>query len=221
LRILLVEDEKRIAAGLARALGQAGYVVDVAHDGEDGWFRGESEPYDAIVLDFGLPRLDGRTVLQRWRDAGLTVPVIVLTARTGWREKVDGIDAGADDYLTKPFRTEELLARLRAVIRRRSGQATSSLSVGPLTVDTVARSAKLAGEAVRLTALEYRLLAYLALHPGRVLSQRELSEHVYDQDIERDSNAIEAAIARLRRKLGDGIIATRRGHGYVLGGESG
>jgi two-component system OmpR family response regulator len=220
LRILLVEDEKRIAAGLMRGLAQAGYVVDVAHDGEDGWFRGDSEPYDAIILDLGLPTIDGVTILKRWREAGRTLPVIILTARDGWRSKVDGIDAGADDYLTKPFRIEELLARLRAVLRRRVGQATSVLTAGRLEIDTVGRVVKLDGAALTVTALEYRLLTYLAHHRGHVLSQSELSEHIYEQDIERDSNAVEALVGRLRRKLGEGVILTRRGHGYVLGGDA-
>ncbi|MFI4995039.1 MAG: response regulator transcription factor [Hyphomicrobiales bacterium] len=220
MRILLVEDEKRIAAGLMRGLAQAGYVVDVAHDGEDGWFRGDSEPYDAIILDLGLPTIDGVTILKRWREAGRTLPVIILTARDGWRSKVDGIDAGADDYLTKPFRIEELLARLRAVLRRRVGQATSVLTAGRLEIDTVGRVVKLDGAALTVTALEYRLLTYLAHRRGHVLSQSELSEHIYEQDIERDSNAVEALVGRLRRKLGEGVILTRRGHGYVLGGDA-
>src|SRR5260370_10331939 len=220
MRILVVEDEKRIAADLQRGLSQAGYVVDVAHDGEDGWFRGDSEDYDAVVLDLGLPRIDGVTILKRWRAAGRAHPVIILTARDGWREKVDGIDAGADDYLTKPFRIEELLARLRAVTRRRAGQASSILSAGRLAIDTAGRTVNLDGASLAVTALEYRLIAYLAHHRGRVLSQSELSEHIYEQDIERDSNAIEALVLRLRRKLGDGVILTRRGHGYVLAGEA-
>ena len=219
LRILLIEDEKKIAAGLARGLEHAGYVVDIAHDGEDGWFRGDSEPFDAAILDLGLPAIDGVGVLRRWRAAGREFPVIILTAREGWRNKVDGIDAGADDYLTKPFRIEELLARLRAVLRRRAGRASPVLTTGRLEIDTAARSVKLDGAEVAVTPLEYRLLSCLAHHRGHVMSQRELSEHIYEQDIERDSNAIEALVRRLRRKLGQGVILTRRGHGYSLGGD--
>ena len=219
MRILVVEDERRIAADLWHSLTQAGYVVDLAHDGEDGWFRGDSEAYDAVVLDLGLPKIDGVTVLERWRAAGRGHPVIILTARDGWREKVDGIDAGADDYVTKPFRIEELLARLRAVTRRRAGQTSAVLRAGRLAVDTASRSVQLDGASLAVTALEYRLIAYLAHHRGRVLSQSELSGHIYEQDIERDSNAIEALVLRLRRKLGNGLIVTRRGQGYVLADE--
>jgi DNA-binding response OmpR family regulator len=219
MRILVAEDEKRIAADLWHGLTHAGYVVDVAHDGEDAWFRGDSEPYDAVVLDLGLPGVDGVTVLKRWREAGRSHPVIILTARDGWREKVEGIDAGADDYLTKPFRIEELMARLRAIIRRRAGQASPVINIGRLAIDTASRTVKLDGIALSVTALEYRLIAYLAHCRGRVLSQTELSEHIYEQDVERDSNAIEALVLRLRRKLGNGLIVTRRGQGYVLADE--
>lgn len=216
-RILVIEDEARIANDIRDSLNAAGYVAEVSRDGEDGWFRGDSESFDAVVLDLGLPVLDGITILKRWRNAGRTMPVIILTARDGWREKVDGIDAGADDYLIKPFRMEELLARLRAVTRRASGHASPLLTHGALEVDTRQRSISLSGRSVAVTPLEYRLIAYLVHHRGRVISQTELSEHVYDQDIERDSNAIEVLVSRIRRKLGGDIIETRRGHGYLIG----
>lgn len=216
-RILVIEDEPRIANDIRESLLAAGYVAEVARDGEDGWFRGDSESFDAAVLDLGLPVLDGITILKRWRNAGRTMPVIILTARDGWREKVDGIDAGADDYLIKPFRMEELLARIRAVTRRAVGHASPLLSHGALEVDTRQRSISLSGRPVTVTPLEYRLIAYLVHHKGRVISQTELSEHVYDQEIERDSNAIEVLVSRIRRKLGGEIIETRRGHGYLIG----
>ncbi len=216
-RILVIEDEARIANDIRDSLNNAGYVAEVSRDGEDGWFRGDSESFDAVVLDLGLPVLDGITILKRWRHAGRTMPVIILTARDGWREKVDGIDAGADDYLIKPFRMEELLARLRAVTRRASGHASPLLTHGALEVDTRQRSISFSGRPVAVTPLEYRLIAYLVHHRGRVISQTELSEHVYDQDIERDSNAIEVLVSRIRRKLGGDIIETRRGHGYLIG----
>ncbi|CAN1499558.1 OmpR Response regulators consisting of a CheY-like receiver domain and a winged-helix DNA-binding domain [Rhabdaerophilaceae bacterium] len=216
-RILVIEDEARIANDIRDSLNAVGYVAEVSRDGEDGWFRGDSESFDAVVLDLGLPVLDGVTILKRWRNAGRTMPVIILTARDSWREKVDGIDAGADDYLIKPFRMEELLARLRAVTRRASGHASPLLTNGVLEVDTRQRSISLSGRPVAVTPLEYRLIAYLMHHRGRVISQTELSEHVYDQDIERDSNAIEVLVSRIRRKLGGDIIETRRGHGYLIG----
>jgi DNA-binding response OmpR family regulator len=216
MRVLVVEDEKRIATNVMKGLVAAGYVVDMAFDGEDGWFRGDSEAYDAAILDLGLPIIDGISILKRWRSAARTLPVIILTARGGWREKVEGIDAGADDYVAKPFQIEELLARLRAVTRRRFGHATSIVTIGALAIDMRQRSVHVGDRPVELTALEFRLLAALAQNRGRVLSQAELSEQIHDQDIERDSNAIEALVRRLRRKLGDGIIATRRGHGYLV-----
>ncbi len=216
-RILVIEDETRIADDIRESLVAAGYVAEVSRDGEDGWFRGDSESFDAVVLDLGLPVLDGITILKRWRKAGRFMPVIILTARDGWNEKVDGIDAGADDYLVKPFRMEELLARIRAVTRRAVGHASPLLAHGALEVDTRQRSVALAGRPVAVTPLEYRLVAYLLHHRGRVISQTELSEHVYDQEIERDSNAIEVLVSRIRRKLGGDIIETRRGHGYLIG----
>lgn len=216
MRILVVEDEPRIADDIRESLQAAGYIAEVARDGEDGWFRGDSEVFDAVVLDLGLPVMDGVTILKRWRGAERTMPVIILTARDGWRDKVDGIDAGADDYLVKPFRMEELLARLRAVTRRFVGQTSPLLTHGALEVDTRQRAISLAGAAVTVTPLEYRLIAYMMHHKGRVISQTELSEHVYDQEIDRDSNAIEVLVSRIRRKLGGDVIETRRGHGYII-----
>lgn len=214
MRILVVEDEPRIAADIRSGLERANYAVDVAHDGEDAWFKGETEDYDAIVLDLGLPRLDGLSVLKRLRSAGVSTPILILTARDGWREKVEGIDAGADDYLTKPFRMEELAARLRAITRRAAGRASSLHKAGPLEIDTRARTATVDGRALSLSAMEYRLLAYLVLHRGRTMSQGELLEHLHAGDTDRDPNAIEALVARVRRKIGVPLIETLRGLGY-------
>ncbi|ONG55824.1 DNA-binding response regulator [Pseudoroseomonas deserti] len=216
MRLLVAEDEPHIAADLRGALEQAGYAVDVAVDGEAAWFQAEVEAYDAMVLDLGLPRLDGLSLLRRLRAAGSTMPVLILTARDGWREKVEGIDAGADDYLAKPFRMEELLARLRAILRRAVGHASALLVAGPLELDTRSRTVALDGRALALTALEYRLLAYLLHHRGRAVPAGELLDHLYDGEAERETNAIEALLARLRRKLGTPLIETRRGHGYVI-----
>lgn len=216
MRSLVIEDEPALADPLRRALEQAGHAVDLARDGEEGWFLGDTEPYDVVILDLGLPRLDGMTVLRRWRAAGRTMPVLVLTARASWQEKVDGIDAGADDYLAKPFRVEELLARVRALIRRASGHATTTLSCGPLTVDTRSGLVSVNGEIISVTAHEYRLLSYLIHHSGRVVSRSELTEHLYAQDFDRDSNTIEVFVGRLRRKLGVDLIRTVRGMGYRL-----
>jgi two-component system OmpR family response regulator len=223
MRILVVEDDPDLQGQLVRALGEAGYVADAAGDGEDALFLGETEPYDAVVLDLGLPTLDGVTVLERWREAGKTMPVLILTARDRWREKVAGFDAGADDYLTKPFHTEELLARLRALMRRAAGHATAELEFGPLAVDTRSARVTVNGEAVKLTSHEYRLLAYLMHHAGKVVSRTELVEHMYDQDFDRDSNTIEVFVGRLRKKLGINVIQTVRGLGYKLAlpGEAG
>lgn len=216
MRILLVEDDKDLQRLLKRALTEAGYVVDVASDGEEGHFLGDTEPYDAVVLDLGLPKMDGVTVLERWRKAGRTMPVLILTARDRWSDKVAGFDAGADDYLAKPFYTEELLARLRALLRRAAGIATADIEVGPLRIDPRASRVTVDGNAIRLTSLEYRLLSYLAHHKGRVVSRSELVEHLYDQDFDRDSNTIEVFVGRVRKKLGINLIHTVRGLGYCL-----
>jgi two-component system, OmpR family, response regulator len=220
MRILVVEDEPRIAADVRAGLEAANYAVDMARDGDDAWFKGETEDYDAIVLDLGLPRLDGLSVLKRLRGAGIMTPVLILTARDGWREKVEGIDAGADDYLTKPFQMEELVARLRAITRRAAGQASSVIRSGPLELDTRARTATVDGRALSLSTMEYRLLSYLLMHRGRTMSQGELLEHIHAGDTDRDINAIEALVARLRKKLGFPLIETRRGHGYCIPNET-
>ena len=216
MRILVVEDEPTLARQLRQSLEDAGYAVDVASDGEEGQFLGSSESYDAVVLDLGLPVVDGLSVLERWRRDSMTVPVLVLTARDSWSDKVDGLDAGADDYLTKPFQTEELVARLRALIRRASGNASPELVAGPVVLDTRTGRVHLNGEPVRLTAQEYKLLAYLMHHKGKVVSRTELIEHIYDQDFDRDSNTIEVFITRIRKKLGADLIETIRGLGYSL-----
>ena len=216
MRVLLVEDEPTLRAQLRLALQGAGYAVDEADNGRDALHQGHTEPFDAVVLDLGLPQLDGLSVLQRWRASGLATPVLILTARDSWREKVEGIDSGADDYLGKPFATEELLARLRALLRRASGRADSILRHGPLELDPRAGRVTLAGISVPLTAMEYRILAYLMHRPDRVVPQGELVEHVYAQDLDRDSNTIEVFVTRIRKKLGADIITTIRGLGYQL-----
>ncbi|CAH1671253.1 response regulator transcription factor [Chelatococcus asaccharovorans] len=216
MRILIVEDDRDINRQLFDALTQAGYVVDKAFDGAEGQFLGETEPYDAIVLDMGLPTVDGIAVLQAWRAAGRTMPVLILTARDRWSDKVQGFDAGADDYVAKPFHMEEVLARVRALLRRAAGHATSELSCGPVRLDTRSGRVVVDGAAVKLTSHEYRLLAYLMHHTGRVISRSELVEHLYDQDFDRDSNTIEVFVGRLRRKLGVDVIQTVRGLGYLL-----
>ena len=216
MRILLVEDDKDLQRLLKKALADAGYVVDSALNGEDGHFLGDTEPYDAVVLDLGLPRMDGVTVLEKWRKSGRNFPVLILTARDRWSDKVAGFDAGADDYLAKPFYTEELLARLRALMRRAAGIATAEIVIGHLRIDTRASRVTYDGNPVRLTSQEYRLLAYLAHHRGKVVSRTELVEHLYDQDFDRDSNTIEVFIGRLRKKIDAGLIQTVRGLGYSL-----
>ena len=216
MRILLVEDEPTLATQLQRVLTEAGYSVDQADNGREAWFMGGVQPYDAIVLDLGLPVLDGLSVLRRWRSEEVTAPVLILTARDQWHEKVAGIDAGADDYLTKPFHAEELLARLRALIRRASGLASALLQCGPLSLDTRSTRVTLNGQPVSLTAHEFRLLSYLMHHPNVVVSRTELAEHLYAQDAERDSNTIEVFVARLRKKLPPELIETVRGLGYRL-----
>jgi two-component system OmpR family response regulator len=216
MRILVVEDDPGISGQLIRALEDGGYTVDHASEGEEGHFLGDTEPYDAVVLDLGLPVLDGITVLERWRSNGKTMPVLILTARDRWREKVAGFDAGADDYVAKPFQMEELLARLRALIRRAAGLASAVIECGPLAIDTRTARVSLNGEQVKLTGHEYKLIAYLAHEQGRVVSRTELIEHIYDQDFDRDSNTIEVFVGRLRRKLGNDVIVTERGLGYRL-----
>ena len=216
MRILVAEDEARIAAEIETALRASGYAVDVVGDGEEAWFRGDTEDYDAIVLDLGLPKLDGLTLLKRWRAGGRDMPVLVLTARGAWTERVEGIDAGADDYLPKPFEMDELLARLRAVIRRAAGRARPVLTAGRLALDTRQMRVTLGGVPVALSPLEYRLIAYLMPHAGRVVPASDLGEHLYDLDHDRDPNAIEVIVARLRRKLGAEAIETRRGFGYLV-----
>ncbi|TFU06364.1 response regulator transcription factor [Polymorphobacter arshaanensis] len=216
MRILVVEDEPNLQRQLRETLEAAGYAVDSATDGEDGHFLGTTESYDAVVLDLGLPEMDGLTVLDRWRKSGLTMPVLVLTARNSWSDKVAGLDAGADDYLAKPFQTEELVARLRALIRRSSGNATSELTAGPVHLDGRSGRVTLDGVPVKLTAQEFKLLSYLMHHKGKVVSRTELIEHIYDQDFDRDSNTIEVFITRIRKKLGADLISTTRGLGYSL-----
>lgn len=218
MRALVVEDDRRIAADLKRALEAAGFRVEQVEDGETAWFRGGTENYDLIVLDLGLPRLDGLTILKRWRAEGVVAPVLVLTARGAWAERVEGIDAGADDYLPKPFRMEELIARARALVRRAGGRGTAQQAVGLLTVDLNRMTVALQGVPVAMTPLEFRLVSYLALHRDRVVPPTELLEHLYGDDDAKEANAVEAIIARLRRKLGAGVIGTRRGFGYYLEG---
>jgi two-component system OmpR family response regulator len=217
MRVLVVEDNAALAARLKEALAEARFAVDATGDGEDALHLGATEPYDAVVLDLGLPGLDGLTVLRRWRAAGQAMPVLVLTARGAWNEKVEGLNAGADDYMAKPFAMAELVARIQALIRRARGLAKSALSLGPdgrVSLDVAAATVALAGGAVRLTSLEFRLLAYLAQSGDRAVSKTELTEHLYDQDFDRDSNTLEVVVGRLRRKLGADLIETVRGIGY-------
>ena len=216
MRVLVVEDEPRIAQQLIGAVAEAGYAVDHADEGERADFLAHTERYDAVLLDLGLPTVDGLTLLRRWRDAGLAMPVIVLTARGSWHEKVQGIDSGADDYVSKPFRVEEVLARLRALIRRATGQVTPELRCGGVALDPRAAKVTLDGAPVKLTSHEFRVLSYLMHHRGRVVSQSELTEHIYAQSADRDSNTVEVFIARLRRKLGASLIETVRGLGYRM-----
>ena len=216
MRILVVEDDENLNRQLTDALKEAGYVVDQAFDGEEGHFLGDTEPYDAVVLDIGLPEMDGITVLEKWRGANRVMPVLMLTARDRWSDKVAGIDAGADDYVTKPFHIEEVLARVRALIRRAAGHASSDLVCGPVRLDTKASKATVKGNALKLTSHEFRLLSYLMHHMGDVVSRTELTEHLYDQDFDRDSNTIEVFVGRLRKKMGIDMIETVRGLGYRL-----
>jgi two-component system, OmpR family, response regulator len=215
-RLLVIEDDRNLNRQIATSLEDAGYAVDRAFDGEEGGFLGETEPYDAVILDLGLPKVDGVSVLTNWRRAGIKIPVIILTARDRWSDKVQGFDAGADDYVSKPFHMEELLARVRAVRRRATGHATSEIVCGPVRLDTRSGRVVVSGNPVKLTSHEYRLLSYLMHHSGRIVSRGELTEHLYDQDFDRDSNTIEVFVGRLRKKLGVDVIQTVRGLGYLV-----
>lgn len=217
MRLLVVEDDVDLNRQLVTALTDAGYAVDSAHDGEEGHFLGDTEPYDAIILDLGLPQMDGLSVLEKWRRDGKTSPVLILTARDRWSDKVAGMDAGADDYVAKPFHMEEILARVRALLRRATGHASNEIEIGPLRLDSRTSRVTVDGSPVKLTSHEYRLLAYLMHHNGRVVSRTELIEHLYDQDFDRDSNTIEVFVGRLRKKLPSELIETIRGLGYRLG----
>jgi len=216
MRLLVVEDDPDLSRQLKSTLTDAGYAVDVAKDGEEGHYLGDVEPYDAVILDLGLPVMDGVTVLKKWRRAGRKMPVIILTARDRWSEKVAGFDAGADDYVAKPFQMEELLARLRALIRRAAGHASAELECGALRIDSSAARVTVDGAPIKLTAQEFRLLDYLMHHKGKVISRTRLTEHIYDQDFDRESNTIEVFVGRLRKKLGADYIKTVRGLGYKL-----
>jgi two-component system OmpR family response regulator len=216
MRILVVEDDPDLNRQLSEALKTAGYVVDSAKDGEDGHFLGDTEPYDAVVLDIGLPRMDGISVLEAWRRAGRNMPVLILTARDRWSDKVQGIDAGADDYVAKPFHIEEVLARIRALVRRAAGHATNEIECGPVRIDTKSGRVTVDGNPVKLTAHEYKVLEYLMHHRDRVVSRTELIEHLYDQDFDRDSNTIEVFVGRLRKKVSADLIETVRGLGYRI-----
>ena len=216
MRLLVVEDDPNLQKQIQEALDDAGYIVDAAKDGEEGHYLGDTEPYDAIILDLGLPKIDGLTVLEKWRNSKKKFPVLILTARDRWSEKVSGFDAGADDYLTKPFQMEELLARLRALIRRSAGHATSDIEFGPLKLETKSNKVYVDGKKLKLTSHEYKIIEYFLHHQEKVISRTELTEHIYDQDFDRDSNTIEVFIGRLRKKLGLDIIKTERGYGYRL-----
>ncbi|MGE0118420.1 MAG: response regulator transcription factor [Dongiaceae bacterium] len=216
MRILVVEDDRDLARQLKSALSGAGYAVDVAHDGEEGHFLGDTEPYDVVILDLGLPVMDGVSVLKQWRRGGRKMPVLILTARDRWSEKVAGFDAGADDYVAKPFQMEEVLARIRALIRRAAGHASAELECGGLVINSGTGRVAVDGAPIKLTAQEFRLLDYLMHHKGKIVSRTELTEHIYDQDFDRESNTIEVFVGRLRKKLGAEYIHTVRGLGYRL-----
>lgn len=220
MRILLVEDDPVIGRNVQEALERSGYLVDRESDGEKAWFLGDTEDYSGVVLDLGLPVMDGLSILKRWRENGCKHPVLILTARGDWEERVEGIDAGADDYLAKPFQMEELLARLRAIIRRAGGQASSLITVGNIRIDTRHQAVSMAGQPVKLTPMEMRCLTYLATKEGRVVSRMELTDQLYAQDFERGSNSVEVLVARLRKKLGGDVIQTKRGFGYLLQSET-
>lgn len=216
MKILVVEDDLQVARQIETSLKSAGYVVEVVHDGEEGLYLGNNESFDAAILDLGLPKMDGIKVLQQWRANDRNMPVMILTARDTWREKVNGLRAGADDYLAKPFEVEEVIARIEALIRRATGHSTPVLSCGPVKLDTTANRVTLDDESVELTALELGMLSYLMHHKGEVISKTELTEHIYEQDFDRDSNVIEVLVNRLRKKLGNSLIKTHRGLGYQL-----
>jgi len=216
MRVLVVEDDENLNRQMVSALTEQGYAVDTALDGEEGHFLGESEPYDAIILDIGLPQMDGLSVLEAWRRGGKTTPVLILTARDRWSDKVQGIDAGADDYVAKPFHMEEVLARIRALVRRAAGHASNELVAGPVRLDLKGSRVTVEGNPVRLTSHEYKVLEYLMHHRGKTISRTELTEHLYDQDFDRDSNTIEVFVGRLRKKLGVDLIETVRGLGYRI-----
>jgi len=216
MRVLLIEDDRLIREDVTTALEAAGYIVDAEEDGEEGWFKGDTETYGAAVLDLGLPQMDGLAILKRWREAGRDLPVLVLTARGSWTERVEGIDAGADDYLAKPFRMEELLARLRAILRRSAGHAAPVIRAGEAELDPRQMRLSVRGVPISLSPQEYRLIAYLMLNKGRIVSQQELAEHLQSLHFERESNAVEVLIARVRRKLPIALIETRRGFGYTI-----
>ncbi|PWE55978.1 DNA-binding response regulator [Metarhizobium album] len=220
MRVLVVEDDERISEDISTVLTSSGYAVDGVRDGETAWFKGDTEEYALVVLDLGLPKLDGISILKRWRANGRHMPVLVLTARGSWAERVEGIDAGADDYLPKPFQFEELLARVRALIRRSVGHGAATIEIGDLTIDTRSMRVSLGGLPQSLTPFEYRLVSYLAHHRDRVVSASELLDHVYGDDFSREANALEALITRLRKKLGASVITTRRGFGYSMPDEA-
>ena len=217
MRILLCEDDNQIAESLVTTLTKSGFNVERERDGETAWYRGDNENYDAVVLDLGLPQMDGLTVLRRWRKAGRAMPVLILTARGQWEERVEGIEAGADDYVVKPFHMMEIVARLRALIRRAGGLTSSRIVFGPFDLDTRTQQVSREGVPLDLSPQEFKLISYLLHNRGRVISQLEITEHLYRQDYERDSNAVEVLVARVRKRLGREVIKTRRGFGYLLG----
>lgn len=217
MRVLLVEDDERIARNVEETLVEAGYLVDCEGDGERAWFKGDTEDYSAVILDLGLPRLDGLTILKRWRASGRAMPILILTSRDTWPERVEGINSGADDYLPKPFKMEELLARLRAIVRRSAGLFAPIITIGPLSLDTRQMRLTRDGAQINLTPQEYRLLSYLMHHSGRVVPHSELMEQLFSHDYDQNSNAIEVLIGRVRKKIGLDCIETRRGFGYIIG----